>query len=76
MKGKPDQDVAANIHKITDMTGHTLADHETMMPGSLKGIRNVAKYVLWTPSDWLKVLGSAGGWAVGQITGANAKPKL
>ena len=37
------EDVARNIDKVTDMTGHIMADHEYMMPGSLKGIQNVAK---------------------------------
>ena len=44
-----------------------------MMPGSLLGIQNVAKYVMWTPTEWFKVLRSAGGWAVGQIAGGPSK---
>jgi multifunctional beta-oxidation protein len=67
------EDLAANIDKITSMEKHILADHEYMMPGSLKGIQNVAKYVLWTPSEWLKVLGSASGWAAGQLMGSKSK---
>jgi hypothetical protein len=44
-RGDPSvEDVAENIDQISDMTDHTLAEN-TMMPGSLKGIRNVAKYV-------------------------------
>ena len=74
-KGDPTvEDVAENFSQVVDMSDHVLADHGTMMPGSMKGIRNVAKYVAWTPSEWVKVLSSAGGWALGQLTGA--KPKL
>ena len=51
------------------MRDHSLADHETMMPGSMTGIRNVARYIAWTPSEWIKVLSSAGGWALEQLTG-------
>jgi hypothetical protein len=31
---------------------------------------STSRYVLWTPSKWAKVLSSAGGWAVGQMTGS------
>jgi NAD(P)-dependent dehydrogenase (short-subunit alcohol dehydrogenase family) len=82
-KGDPSvEDVAENFEKIVDMRDHSLADHVTMMPGSMKGIRNVARYVAWTPSEWIKVLSSAGGWALEQLTGgrdgggSSRKPKL
>ena len=65
------EDVASNIDKIIDMNNPIMADHQSMMPGSLLGIQNVAKYVLWTPSEWMKVLRSGAGWAAGQLTGGS-----
>jgi hypothetical protein len=46
-KGDPTvEDVAANIDKISSMKNHTLADHASMMPGSLLGMQNVARSAL------------------------------
>ena len=68
-KGDPTvEDVALHIEEICDMSEPIRADHQRMMPGSLLGIKNVAKYVLWTPGEWLKVLRSGAGWAAGQLT--------